>query len=88
MGGGFDSGRVRVGWGRGRGRGRDLDPLGRRLTNLCLMIGAMNPGTKGLQPRLEAKGLQATFTQAFCPTFWKSSEWEGPKQIPYALCHN
>lgn len=35
--------------------GRDLDPLCRRLTNLRLMISAMNSGTKGLQPRLAEK---------------------------------
>lgn len=51
--------------------GRDLDPSSRRLTNLRLMIGAVNPGTKGLQPRMAAKGLQAAFTQAFYPTFWE-----------------
>lgn len=61
------------GWG---GRRWASWPLSRRLTNLCLMIGAMNPGTKGLQPSLAAKGLQAAFTQAFCPTFWEEV-WAG-----------
>lgn len=63
--------------------------LSRRLTNLCLMIGAMNPGTKGLQPRLAEKGLQAAFAQAFCQTFWKkkkNTEWGGPEKKLYTLC--
>lgn len=50
------------------------------------MIGAVNPGTKGLQPRPAAKGLQAALTQAFQPDILgKAERGEGRSKF-HTLC--